>query len=255
MREWKGVVWGFSWLGATCWRFCCKTQDDPAKYVYCVHLLCTVYSFPPVAETCARLAGNLCQYLTTVTSGANSWVWVTVCYFTGTLASRVGQGGGVGQICLHDFTQPYTIWPRWREQGGGPGVVFPPLVNSYCRSIVRTLQDNGEESRAWKRTRQQREIVFFFISCVFHTRRNLVPTVPTHKLIKFRRCSIFRANNYWEWPPLVDRLLFATSQDFCGPLSCRLNGSTFNSTYPQRMWCWRKNCSHLLSINIPDISG
>jgi hypothetical protein len=35
-----------------------------------------------VAETCARLAGNLCQYLTTVTSGANSLVWVTVCYFT-----------------------------------------------------------------------------------------------------------------------------------------------------------------------------
>jgi hypothetical protein len=39
-------------------------------YVYCVR--CTL--FPPVAETCARLAGNLCQYLTTVTSGANSLV-------------------------------------------------------------------------------------------------------------------------------------------------------------------------------------
>ncbi len=45
--------------------------------VYCVQ--CTL--FPPLAETCARLAGNLYQYLTTVTSGANSLVWVTVCYF------------------------------------------------------------------------------------------------------------------------------------------------------------------------------
>ncbi len=47
-------------------------------YVYCVR--CTL--FPPVAETCARLASNLCQYLTTVTSGANSLFWVTVCYLT-----------------------------------------------------------------------------------------------------------------------------------------------------------------------------
>ncbi len=42
-------------------------------YIYCVR--CTL--FPPVAETCASLAGNLCEYLTTVTSGANSLVWVT----------------------------------------------------------------------------------------------------------------------------------------------------------------------------------
>ena len=36
------------------------------------------------------------------------------------LASRVGEGGGVvRQLCLHSVTQPYTTWPRWREQGGG----------------------------------------------------------------------------------------------------------------------------------------
>ncbi len=23
------------------------------------------------------------------------------------------------QLCLHSDTQPYTTWPRWREQGGG----------------------------------------------------------------------------------------------------------------------------------------
>jgi hypothetical protein len=35
------------------------------------------------------------------------------------LANRVGEGGGVWQLCLHSVTQPYTTWPRWREQGGG----------------------------------------------------------------------------------------------------------------------------------------
>jgi hypothetical protein len=35
------------------------------------------------------------------------------------LASRVKEGGGVGQICLHSLTKPYTSLPRWREQGGG----------------------------------------------------------------------------------------------------------------------------------------
>jgi hypothetical protein len=35
------------------------------------------------------------------------------------LASRVGEGGGVRQLCLHSATQHYTTWPRWREQGGG----------------------------------------------------------------------------------------------------------------------------------------
>jgi hypothetical protein len=46
--------------------------------VYCVQ--CT--PFPPVAEICARLAGNFCQFMTTVSCWANSLVWVAVCYFT-----------------------------------------------------------------------------------------------------------------------------------------------------------------------------
>jgi hypothetical protein len=79
--------------------------------VYCVQ--CT--PFPPVAEICARLAGNFYQYITTVSCWANSLVWVAVCYFT----ARVREGGGVRQLCLHSVTQPFTTWPRWREQGGG----------------------------------------------------------------------------------------------------------------------------------------
>ena len=50
-------------------------------FVQCMY---TVYgavcSFPPVAEICARLAGNFCQYMTTVSCWANSLVWVSVCY-------------------------------------------------------------------------------------------------------------------------------------------------------------------------------
>jgi hypothetical protein len=48
--------------------------------VYCVQ--CTGTPFPPVAEICARLAGNFCQDMTTVSCWANSLVWLSVCYFT-----------------------------------------------------------------------------------------------------------------------------------------------------------------------------
>ncbi len=58
------------------------------SYVLCLNV-CTVYVYSvwctlssPVAEICARLAGNFYQYLTTVTSGVNSMVWVIVCYLT-----------------------------------------------------------------------------------------------------------------------------------------------------------------------------
>jgi len=47
-------------------------------YVYCVQR--TIY--PPVAEICARLAGNFCQKLTIVKSGAPGMVWLNVLYFT-----------------------------------------------------------------------------------------------------------------------------------------------------------------------------
>ncbi len=61
-----------------------KTQKENQLNV------CTVYGVPysppppPVAETCARLAGNFCQYryLTTVKSGANGMVMVWYGYFT-----------------------------------------------------------------------------------------------------------------------------------------------------------------------------
>jgi hypothetical protein len=48
------------------------------------------------------------------------------------LASRVGEGGGVWQVCMHSVTQPHTTWPRWREQG--EGLRSLPLVQSgsFC---------------------------------------------------------------------------------------------------------------------------
>ncbi len=118
----EGALWGFPWLRATCWRFCRKTQKEPTKFVFCVRLLCTVYGtlFPPVAETCARLAGNFCQYRTWQQLRLGQMVWVGWLPAISQLGSRVGERDGVGhwQICLHSITQPYTTWPRWCEQGG-----------------------------------------------------------------------------------------------------------------------------------------
>ncbi len=115
MREWYGAFpdWGP------------LAEDSAAKLKSSQLNVCTVYAycvqctlFPPVAEICARLAGNFCQYMARVTSGAKSLVWVQLSAIS-QLASRVGEGGGVGQPCLHIVTQPYTTWPRWREQGRG----------------------------------------------------------------------------------------------------------------------------------------
>jgi hypothetical protein len=54
-----------------------------------------------------------CQYMTTVSC------WFGCLSAISQLAIRVGEGGVVRQLCLHSVTQPYTSWPRWREQGGG----------------------------------------------------------------------------------------------------------------------------------------
>ncbi len=122
MREWTGVVWGFSWLGATGWRFCRKTQKEPAKCLYSVCILCTVYYFPPCGW-------NLCQvgrqFLSVESGRKVLFGWLSA---ISQLASRVGEGGGVGQLCLHSVKQPCTTWPRWREQGGG--LRYLPLVDT-----------------------------------------------------------------------------------------------------------------------------
>jgi hypothetical protein len=54
-------------------------------------------------------------------------VWFAWLSVISQLACRVGEGGGVWQLCLHSVTQPYTTWPRWREQGGAGGVTFTSL--------------------------------------------------------------------------------------------------------------------------------
>ncbi len=87
--------------------------------VYCVQ--CT--PFPPVAEICARLANNFCQYMTTVSCWANSLVWVSVCYFT---ASQQGGGGRGSEATLSP--QRYTALHYLPQVArAGRGVVFPPL--------------------------------------------------------------------------------------------------------------------------------
>ncbi len=62
-------------------------EDSATKLKTGQLYMCTLYLygvwctlFPPVAEICARLAGNFCQ--TTVKSGAYDMVWLNVWYFT-----------------------------------------------------------------------------------------------------------------------------------------------------------------------------
>ncbi len=77
-----------------------------------------------MAEICARLAGNFCLYMTTVSCWANSLVWVTVCYFTARAGwGREGECGNFVSIALHSLTLP--------GPGGESreGVVFPPLAS------------------------------------------------------------------------------------------------------------------------------
>ena len=46
-------------------------------------------------------------------------VWFGCLSAISQLASRGGGMGSWATLCLHSVTQPYTTWPRWREQGGG----------------------------------------------------------------------------------------------------------------------------------------
>jgi hypothetical protein len=105
-------------LGATCWRFCRKTQKEPAKCLYSV--LYTVYSvlFSPLWLKSVP-GWPAISVSTWQQSRVGQIVWFGWLSAISQLASRVGEGGGVWQLCLHSVTQPYTTWPRWREQGGG----------------------------------------------------------------------------------------------------------------------------------------
>ncbi len=78
----------------------------------------------PLAEDSAaklkRSQLNVCTvYCILCTARVGQIVWFGWLSAISQLASRVGEGMGVRQLCLHSVTQPYTTWLRWREQGGG----------------------------------------------------------------------------------------------------------------------------------------
>jgi hypothetical protein len=87
--------------------------------------------FPPVAEISARLAGNFCQYVTTVTSGKIVWFgWLSA---ISQLASRVREVWGVGKLCLHSIALHKLTLPgpggESREGGCVPSPWFTlPLL-------------------------------------------------------------------------------------------------------------------------------
>jgi hypothetical protein len=150
MRECKGMVWGFSWLGATCWRFCRKTQKEPAKCFYSV--VYTVYSvlFSPLWLKSVP-GWPAISVSTWQQSRVGQIVWFGWLSAISQLASRVGEGGEVWQLCLHSVTQPYTTWPSWREQGGGlcSLPLGPNSVSQYHKSywLSESLNDHVHVNR------------------------------------------------------------------------------------------------------------
>jgi hypothetical protein len=68
-------------------------------------------------------------------------VWFGCLSAISQLASREGEGGGVRQLCLHSVTQPFTTWPRWREQGGG--LCSLPLGLHHTRIYKCTMKKFG----------------------------------------------------------------------------------------------------------------
>ena len=123
-------------MGATCWRFCRKTQKEPAKCLYSVCIvLYTVYGvlFSPLWLKSVP-GWPAISVSTSQQFRVGQIVWFGCLSAISQLASRVGEEEGGWQLCLHSVTQPYTTWPRWREQGGGyvPSPCgFPTLLN-FC---------------------------------------------------------------------------------------------------------------------------
>ncbi len=139
MRECKGVVWGFSWLEATCWRFCRKTQKEPAKCLYSV--MYTVNSVLLSPLWLKSVPGWPAISVSTFQqSRVGQIVWFGSLSAISQLASRVGEVGGVRHLCLHSITQPYTTCPRWREQGGGLCSLPLILTTRYTLKIFNEAQ-------------------------------------------------------------------------------------------------------------------
>ncbi len=112
----EGVVgsgMGFSWLGATGH----KTQKGPAKCVYCLCVLCVIYSFPPCGW-------NLCQvgrqFLSVVDNSKVWGIWfgLAECVSLQYLAQGEGQGGGLRSRPL---AQAGVADPHFRYLNLNPG--------------------------------------------------------------------------------------------------------------------------------------
>jgi hypothetical protein len=97
MREWKGVVPGFSWLWATGRRFCHKTQQGPAKFVYAV---------PPIGRKFPSVVDNSKVW--------GIWYGLDECL----IFQLAGWGGWTGSGAI-SFLYHHTTWIRERGRKGG----------------------------------------------------------------------------------------------------------------------------------------
>jgi hypothetical protein len=124
VREWYGAFpdWGP------------LAEDSATKLKGCQLNVCTVYAYTLYGVLFSLLwlksgpGWPAISVSTDQQSRVGQIVWFGCLSAISQLASRVGEGGGVWQLCLHSVTQPYTTWPRWQEQGGG--LCSLPLENT-----------------------------------------------------------------------------------------------------------------------------
>jgi hypothetical protein len=100
---------GLSWLGATCWRFCIKTQKEPAKCLYSV--LYTVYSVLLSPLWLKSVPGwPAISVSTWQQSRVGQIVWFGWLSAISQLSSRVGERegewGNFVSIALHSLSLP-----------------------------------------------------------------------------------------------------------------------------------------------------
>ncbi len=79
----EGSGIGFSWLGATGWRFCCKTQKEPVKCLYqCMYTLYGVLFSPLWLKSEPGWPATPVSTWQQFRVGQIVLVWVSACYFT-----------------------------------------------------------------------------------------------------------------------------------------------------------------------------
>jgi hypothetical protein len=137
VREWYGAFTDWGPLA----------EDSVIKLKGCPLNVCTVYAYTMYGVFFSPLwlksepGRPAISVSTSQQVRVGQIVWFGCLSAISQLTSREGEGGGVWQLCLHSVTQPYTIWPRWREQG--VGLRSLPLVSCASEENMIVCMDRS----------------------------------------------------------------------------------------------------------------